>query len=376
MVAWLAVGLAKPFRALRYDEQRAGRLDDLVAPPHDVITAEMHERLLASSSYNAVRLVRPDDPGEAAETLRSWQEEGVLVREGDPAVWILEDEFGGPDGVTHRRRGIVARVRLEPYSEGRVLPHERTFPRQKETRLELLRATRTKLSPVLLLHEGESPQPPAREPELEATLERTMSRLWRVTEPDAVERALAQVRGSLLIADGHHRYETALRFHDEEKSEETAYVLAVLVSRADPGLVILPTHRLAAGAPAELDSGLRLTDLGRVHSPVDVLDRVPRDRAAFVLVAPGRALLAEADGPGLDTALVDRLPLEGVSFTPNANDAVRAVASGEAAAAFIVRPPTIEQVETFAHSGERMPPKSTYFYPKLLSGLLFAPFDE
>src|SRR5688572_28825943 len=112
MVAWLAVGLAKPFRALRYDEKRAGRLDDLVAPPHDVITAEMHERLLASSPRNAVRLVRPDDPGEAAETLRSWQEEGVLVRESDPAVWILEDEFGGPDGVTHRRRGIVARVRL------------------------------------------------------------------------------------------------------------------------------------------------------------------------------------------------------------------------------------------------------------------------
>jgi uncharacterized protein (DUF1015 family) len=376
MVAWLAVGLAKPFRALRYDEQRAGWLDDLVAPPHDVITPEMHERLLAASPYNAVRLVRPEDPAEAGRELREWRDAGLLVRESDPAVWILEEEFAGPDGATRTRCGLVARVRLEPYSKGHVLPHERTFPRQKEARLELLRATRTKLSPVLLLHEGESPDAPAGEPALQAHFEGTTSRLWRVTDQAAIDAALARVRGVFLIADGHHRYETALRFHEEDGSEETGHVLAVLVSRDDPGLVILPTHRVAAAAPADLDGGLRLTDLGRVYSPVDVLDRVPRDRAAFVLVAPGRALLAEADGPGLDTALVDRLPLEDVSFTPNAIDAVRAVASGEAAAAFIVRSPTIEQVESFARTGERMPPKSTYFYPKLTCGLLFSPFDE
>jgi uncharacterized protein (DUF1015 family) len=372
MVAWLAVGLAKPFRALRYDEQRAGRLDDLVAPPHDVITAEMHERLLASSPHNAVRLVRPDDPGEAAETLRSWQEEGVLEREHKPAVWILEDEFAGPDGVTRRRRGIVARVHLEPYSEGRVLPHERTFPRQKETRLALLRATRTKMSPIFLMHEGESPQPPLREPELEATLERTTSRLWRVTEPEGVERALAQVRGSLLIADGHHRYETALRFHDEEKSEETAYVLAVLVSRADPGLLILPTHRLAAAVSADLDGSPRLG----ISEALEELDRLPRDRAGFVFLRREGARLVESSGATLDTALVDELALEGVSYTASAHEAERAVASGAAAAAFLVRPPTIDQVATFAHAGERMPPKSTYFYPKLTCGLLFSPFDE
>jgi uncharacterized protein (DUF1015 family) len=372
MVAWLAVGLVKPFRALRYDEERAGRLDDLVAPPHDVITPEMREQLLAASPYNAVRLVHPEDPEEAARALRGWRDAGVLVRESEPAVWILEDEFAVPDGVTRTRRGIAARVHLESYSNGRVLPHERTFPRQKETRLPLLQATRTKVSPILLLHEGESPQPPAREPELQAILEGTTSRLWRVTDPDAVERALAQVRGRLLIADGHHRYETALRFHEDEKSEETAYVLAVLVSRDDPGLVILPTHRLATALSADLNGSPRL----EVSEALEELDRLPRDRAGFVFVRPEGARLVESSGATLDTALVDELPLEGVTYTASAHEAQRAVASGAAAAAFLVRPPTIEQVATFAHAGERMPPKSTYFYPKLTCGLLFSPFDE
>src|SRR5215207_1526348 len=167
MVAWLAVGLVKPFRALRYDAQRAGRLDDLVAPPHDVITSEMHERLLAASPYNSVRLVRPDDPHEAAGAFDAWRDRGILEREDEPSVWLLEDEFGGPDGDLRTRRGLVARVRLEPYSTGRVLPHEQTFTKAKDVRLELLRATRTKLSPIFLLHEGEVFETPSRPPDLE-----------------------------------------------------------------------------------------------------------------------------------------------------------------------------------------------------------------
>ena len=372
MVAWLAVRLVKPFRALRYDEERAGRLDDLVAPPHDVITPELHDRLLAASPYNSVRLVRPDDPLEAAAALREWQDDGVLSRERDEAVWILEDEFAGPDGSTRRRRGLVARVRLEPYTAGRVLPHERTFPRQKDVRLQLLRAARTKLSPILLLHEGESPDVPARSADLQADLAGTTSRLWRITDPAAVEEALARVRGTLLIADGHHRYETALRFHAEDGTEETAYALAALVSRADPGLVILPTHRLATAAPPELDGA----PIVGVREALDELESIPRERAAFVLVRREGAKLVRSEDPALDTTVVDELPLEGVTYTASASEAERAVSSGAAAAAFLVRAPTMEQVETFARAGERMPPKSTYFFPKLTSGLLFSPFDE
>jgi uncharacterized protein (DUF1015 family) len=383
MVAWLAVSLVKPFRALRYDEERAGRLDDLVAPPHDVITPEMREQLLAASPYNAVRLIRPDDPDEAGHVLRSWQEQGVLVREREPAVWILEEEFTAPDGSRRTRRGLIARVRLEPYSSGRVLPHERTLARPKEARLPLLRATRTKLSPILLLHEGSVLDQPAGELELEATLTDTTSRLWRVTDPGRIEQALAQVRGRLFIADGHHRYETALRFHEEEGGEETAFVLAALVSRHDEGLQILPTHRIVAGPPLSIGGDVRATALsdGAAVAVARLAD-LPRGHPAFVLLTSEKAVLIESDpGPGalgiLDTALVDEfLPVHDVRYTPDALEAERAVRSGEAGTAVLVRAPTIQQIEDITRLGERMPQKSTYFYPKLLSGLLFSPFDE
>jgi uncharacterized protein (DUF1015 family) len=377
MVAWAAMPLVKPLRALRYDAAKAGPLDDLVAPPHDVITPERKARLLAASPYNAVRLVRPDETDEAAGMLADWRETGILVRDEEPAVWALEEEFVGPDGLTRMRRGLAARVRLEPYESGRILPHERTFEKAKDTRLSLLRATRTKLSPVLLLHEGGGPERLPRAPDLEAELDGARSRLWRLGEPTAIEQALDRIQGRLIIADGHHRYETALRFHQEEGTEETGYVLAVLVSRDDPGLTIFPTHRLVASAPPELDGHFRLQPLeGGAVAAVEALDRLPRDRAAFVMLRPEGAVLALADQPGLDTVVVDRLALEGVSFTPSAAEAEAAVMSGRARAAFLVRPPELADVEAMALSGERMPEKSTYFFPKLTSGLLFSPFDE
>jgi uncharacterized protein (DUF1015 family) len=375
MVASAAMALLKPFRALRYEARAAGPLDDLVAPPHDVVTPELHERLLARSPYNAIRLVHPDDVAEAARTLAAWRERGVLVRERTPAVWILEDEFDGPDGRRRTRRGLVARVRLEPYSAGVVVPHEQTFPRPKGRRLSLLRAVRTKLSPIFLLHEGPGPEP-AGEPALAATLAGVRSRLWAVDDSAEIERALGAVRGRLLIADGHHRYEAALRFHEEEPSDETAYVLAVLVGRADPGLTILPTHRMTGGPLPDLDGRFRSTAVADAGAGVAALARARRDRPAFVVVRRDGAVLLEGDGPAPDTAAVDALPLADVSFTASAEEATRAVAAGAATAAFLVRPPTIEQVEAFALAGERMPPKTTYFFPKLTSGLLFSPLDE
>src|SRR5688500_12332219 len=150
MVACGGMALVKPFRALRYETGAAGSLDELVAPPHDVITPELRCRLLARSPYNVVRLIRPDDPEDAARRLAQWSEEGVRVREARPAVWLVEDEYTDPGGARRVRRGLAARVRLTPYSERVVLPHERTFARPKERRLQLLRATRTKLSPIFL----------------------------------------------------------------------------------------------------------------------------------------------------------------------------------------------------------------------------------
>lgn len=379
----MAPPLLKPFRALRYDEKTAGPLDRLVAPPYDVISEERMAELVAASPYNVIRLIRPYEYEAAGRRLRDWVERGVLVREQRPAVWRIEEAYVGPDGERRVRRGLVARVRLEPYERGIVLPHERIFAAHSETRLRLLRATRTKLSPVLLLHGGPPARPVERPPDLTARLDDCVTRLWRVDEEREIEDELAAVAPPFVIADGHHRYDAALRFHAEEGSEETAYVLAVLVSEADPGLTIFPTHRLVGGEPPPLNGHVRVTPI--LGGPAEGLARLAslrRDRPAFVLVRRGEVALAEvleaSDDPveRLDVAALDRLGLDVVSFTPSLAEAEEAVVSGRAAAAFLVRAPTVAQVEEIARAGRIMPEKSTYFFPKLTSGLVFSPFDE
>jgi uncharacterized protein (DUF1015 family) len=377
MVTCRVVPHLKPFRALRYDPGTVGPLDAVVSPPHDVVTPDRREALVTASPYNAVRLLNPESPAEAARLIGAWQDEGVLVRETEPAVWILEETFPGLDGGTRTRRGLVARVELLPYSNGQVLPHERTFERQKDARLELLRAVRMKLSPVFLVHEGASPAIPERAPDMEATLDGVTSRVWRIAGDDAIAEALGRVDGRLLIADGHHRYETALAYHEEQGTEESGYVLSTLVSRDDDGLEILPTHRLVSGEPPELDSSFRLTDIEpSAEAGTAALAGLDRDHPAFVLLRRDSAQLAESEGAELDTAVIDRLPLEDVRYTPSAVAAEEAVRGGRADAAFLVRAPTLDQVSAVARAGELLPEKTTYFFPKLTSGLVFSPFDE
>jgi len=375
--------LVKPFRALRFDLETAGPLDGLVAPPYDVIPRGGLARYAERSPNNVVRLIRPHEPELAAERLREWTRGGTLVRETRPAIWRLEEVFTGPDGIPRTRHGLVARIRLEPYERGIVLPHERIFPGATASRLRLLRATRTKLSPVLLLHDGVPAPIVERPPDLEAELDGTTTRLWRIDDPDAVEAAAASVASPLVIADGHHRYDAALRFHDEQGTDETGWVLAVLVSRQDPGLTIFPTHRLVTGAVPELNGEFRVSLIG--GGPSEALERlalVPRDRPGFVVVRPDKVSLAERADPAteplerLDVTAVDRLPLEGVSYTPSLREAEDAIRAGRARAAFLVRAPTVAEVQAIARAGQTMPEKSTYFYPKLASGLLFSPFDE
>ena len=377
MVTCRVVPHLKPFRALRYDPGTVGPLDAVVSPPHDVVTPDRREALVTASPYNAVRLLNPESPAEAARLIGAWQDEGVLVRETEPAVWILEETFPGLDGGTRTRRGLVARVELLPYSNGQVLPHERTFERQKDARLELLRAVRMKLSPVFLVHEGASPAIPERAPDMEATLDGVTSRVWRIAGDDAIAEALGRVDGRLLIADGHHRYETALAYHEEQGTEESGYVLSTLVSRDDDGLEILPTHRLVSGEPPELDSSFRLTDIEpSAEAGTAALAGLERDHPAFVLLRRDSAQLAESNGAELDTAVIDRLPLEDVRYTPSAVAAEEAVRGGRADAAFLVRAPTLDQVTAVARGGELLPEKTTYFFPKLTSGLVLSPFDE
>src|SRR3954468_19658766 len=335
----------RPFRAERYDEATAGLLERLVPPPYDVISPAQRDEYLARSPYNVVHLTLPDNEQQAARDLTEWRAKEVLAREADAGVWLLSQEYTGPDGVERTRSGFLASLRAEPYAEGVVLPHERTHSGPKEGRLRLLRATRTQLEPIFLLYEGDPVVLPDREPDLQSGGDK----LWRVdTGPD--------ISGTqLLIADGHHRYETALAYAAEGGSP---YLMVVLVPTRQEGLTIFPTHRVA-----EHVNGARGTP---IDEPGDELPGV-------VLYRGGQYELLESDA--LDVEVVDRLAPQGVTYTPRRDEAVALVDRGEAEAAFLLRPTRIEDVWAVARRGDVMPQKSTYFFPKLTSGLLFHPLD-
>jgi uncharacterized protein (DUF1015 family) len=354
----------KPFRALRYDTRQAGPLEDLIAPPYDVIGPAEREQYLARSPYNVVHLTLPDSEEAAGRNLRSWRENGVLKTE-EPSFWALSQDYVGPDGVPRTRTGVVVSLQIEPYESGTVLPHERTHRGPKEGRLRLLRATQTQLEPIFLLYEGQAPfEIPVREPALEVE----GARLWRL-EDAGLGEAFSDRR--LLIADGHHRYETALAYHEEMGTAASGHMMGVLVSLEDPGLTIFPTHRVFREPPLERLAGEKRDD---PESALHELEELERGRAA-VVVYDGDTELA-VDGAGeLDVQLVDRLGQEGLSYTADWREAVRAVDEGEAAFAVLMRPTRIEDVFEVAGRGETMPQKSTYFYPKLVSGLLFHPLD-
>jgi len=357
-----AVAVVKPFRGVRYDEAQAGPLAALVAPPYDVIAPDERAEHLARSPYNVVQLTLPESEDEAGRLWREWQEAGVLVREETPAVWELEQEYVGPDGMARTRRGVVASLRVEPYEKRVVLPHERTHAGPKEGRLRLLRAVRAQLEPIFLLYEGPPPVSASGPPDLEVE----GARLRRIATLD-VEAVFADRQ--LLIADGHHRYETALAFHADEGTEESAYLMAVLVSTSDPGLTIFPTHRV-------FESERLLSPNGSSNPEVtfgELQGRPPRPAAAVQVTREGAAVVEGGDE--LDVQLVDRLGHEGIAYTPDWRDAVRRVREGDAAVAYLLRPTRIEDVFEYARRGEVLPQKTTYFYPKLPSGLLFHPVD-
>jgi uncharacterized protein (DUF1015 family) len=353
----------KPFRALRYDTEVAGPLEELIAPPYDVIGPDERARYLEQSPYNVVHVTLPDSEEEAGRAFREWRDGGVLTAE-PPAFWALSQDYVGPDGVARTRTGLVGSLRVEPYESGSVLPHERTHRGPKEGRLRLLRETRAQLEPIFLLYRGQAPfEVPEREPEIEVE----GARLWRL-ENGSLGEAFADRR--LLIADGHHRYETALAYHEEVGTPESGYMMVVLVSVSDPGLMIFPTHRVAASvngpSPTHDDIQVALRDL----------EAGPRDRASAVLYRRGSQIsLLQGDEGQLDVELVEAHAPSEVTYTASIDDAVAAVEAGAAEGAFLVRPLRVEDVFEVAGRGETMPQKSTYFYPKLVSGLLFQPLE-
>jgi uncharacterized protein (DUF1015 family) len=414
----------EPLRALHYDLERTGGLQEVIAPPYDVIGPDDRAELEARSPYNVVRIDLPvgEDPYEtAAEQLATWRKQGVIVRDEQPAIWVLEQDYTGPDGNLRQRRGFLARVRVEEYGPGRIRPHERTHPGPKEDRLNLTRATKANLSPIFSLFDdpdeavtnalGRITQT---EPWGQATDEDgTVNRLWRVTDPGSIAQITGAARpAELLIADGHHRYETA-RAYAEELGGDGAhrYVLMCLVTLEDPGLTVFPTHRLLRDLRPEqhetLANALRENfEVRKLETPAELvpaygqpvsfgyIDAHFRQPFRLTLKDPAiadRALSEHADPyRRLDTAVLEAVILKGalkmtdddidhlagLDYARDFDHALELVETGARDAAFFVAPTPIEEVRAVAAAGESMPPKSTYFFPKVPTGLLFNPLAE
>ena len=359
-----AMADVQPFRAVRYSGA-AGPLADLVAPPYDAVDEEERARLFARSPYNVVHVTLPESVDEAARLYRDWLGDGILERDDEDAMWIAVETYVGPDGIERRRQGVIASLAAEPYAPGGVLPHERTHPRVRDERLDLLRATRVQPEPILLLADAplDVDVPDAR-PDVEVD----GTRLWRLEGSDArlgVEE--------LLVADGHHRYESAVELGTELGA--SSRIMALVVSTGDPGLHAFPTHRFFVGRPdlESLREGESCDDL------VDAkrrLDDLSAGRSAAIAYRRGSVELVHGPEGELDSALVDRHGLDGIRYTPRDEEATGAVDDGVADVAFILREPRIEEVFAVARRGERMPQKSTYIYPKPLSGLVFHPLER
>jgi uncharacterized protein (DUF1015 family) len=417
----------QPLRALHYNREKTTGLQDVVAPPYDVIYTEGRADLLARSPYNVVEIDLPiptggDDPYlHAAAVLDRWRADGVVVRDQTPALWPIEQDYVGPDGLARTRRGFLARVRVQDYGPGRVRPHERTHPGPKEDRLRLTRATRANLSPIFALYSDPRRQAwTALEPATRGTPwaqtvdpDGTVSRVWRVEDQRAI-RGVQSVTANaeLLIADGHHRYETARAYAEEIGGEGPhRYVLMCLVAIEDPGLTVFPTHRLLGSLTdaqwRNLDAtiasdfeALALDDLGQLppaanHTVqigyLDVRERRPY-RLRLRRQASADARLSGHSEPyrRLDTAVTEALLLkgalamtdeqidhmDGLDYARDAQHATELVLAGAYDVALFMAPTPVARVRDVAASGESMPPKSTYFFPKIPTGLLFNPLFD
>ena len=417
----------QPLRALRYDLRTVGSLDAVAAPPYDVIDDAKRAELAARSPFNVVEIDLPrapagdDDPYlHAQTTFEAWRQQGIVVQDREPALWPATQEYESPDGTRHVRHGFLCRVRVEDYGPGRIRPHERTQPGPKEDRLRLTRATRANLSPIFsLFPDPEGAAWRALEPATAGEPfgsvtddDGSITRIWRCPDPDAIASVQEALRdGELLIADGHHRYETARIYAEEVGGEgEHRYTLMFLCATSDPGLTVLPTHRLLTQVDDGRRDALRETIEREFEAqPIERHDLEPRDGDGALVVGyldaherrPLRLRLRDAataeralaDKPEpyrrLDTALLEAVVLKGalgmseddiarqvgLAYAKRADEAIAAVESGRADAAFLMRATPIEQVREVAEAGESMPPKSTFFFPKIPTGLLFNPLE-
>lgn len=444
------------FRGIRYDLGHVGSLSDVIAPPYDVIDAALQDELYKKHPSNVIRIeLNRDEPGDdeqsnrysrAARFLRNWRSEGVLQVDPDPALYVYHQVFTF-QGKTYERRGFMSRVRLERFGEGKIYPHEETHASAKQDRLLLTRACRTNISQIFGLY-------PDEENEAQELLEQAIAgmtplqatdhlgvvhRLWVVTDVKTISEVSARMDARpMYIADGHHRYETACNYRDElaaaaggslPETHPANYVLTMCVSMSDPGMIVLPTHRLFRGMPA-ITSAELTAKLGEyfqcqpagqgADEAATVWEAIESEgeqgSLGFYTAADncwtlatvtdaGLARMTEiaaehsADWQSLGVALLHRLVMDTLLQATNLpkpmyvhsveevaegltrGDLVGRDATGQLGQggrfelAALVMPATVGHVQAISEHGERMPAKSTYFYPKLLSGLVFNPLE-
>jgi uncharacterized protein (DUF1015 family) len=417
----------RPFRSIRFSSRviKTRGLSAVFAPPYDQISPLGSERLYGLAPENIVRVTcrkkEGDDPyAGAAKTLADWLADGTLEKERSPALWIYRQTFTD-SGQTFVRDALVGLVRLEEYASGAILPHERTLAKPKEDRLALLAATKADLELVFLL---------TRAP-LSAALSTRRKPQLTATDPDGVRHdafrisdyaAHVELQGLVknaeaIIADGHHRYETALAFSKDPAAEKlpgARYKLCALVDMTSPGLIVRPIHRLLSGLPdwnpvrllAAARPYFELAEFTDARAAFDALQKHSRIRAAFVLQAPPAPptlmTLSETPAPlpwpegrseawkGLDVSALEvaffgKLLAVGtdaigrgehVSFTSDAASAIAVVDKKEVQAAVLMRPTTVSDVEAVVGAGDRLPQKSTHFYPKMYSGIFGVSLED
>ena len=393
----------RSFRALRYDEA-AGALGSLVCPPYDVIDAAERDALLGTSPYNAVRLELPELDYELVGALiGGWVGAGVLARASRPGLVAWTQTFTLDDGSTHERKVLLATVEVEPYEARVVRPHERTHAGPKEDRLRLLYGARAQISPVYGIYPDDAGAVWAAaevsgDPDAQATgRDGTVNRFWWIDDPDLCAAVAAAMSDRwILIADGHHRYETAVRYREERRAAGDGdgphdVVMMGLTAIEDPGLVVLPTHRLLNEWPEGAADAFTATAVPDEAALRAALAATPQDAPAFGLVTPtGAWVLTGAADDGAAAARLDVAVLEDrilrrafdddqagltargvLGYTKDAAEAFRLGSSGAVAAALILRPMPKTAVLDVAEAGETMPQKSTYFFPKLLTGVAF-----
>jgi uncharacterized protein (DUF1015 family) len=419
-----------PFRGILYNPELLKSGSELICPPYDVISREFQEELYQGSPFNAIRLelpMEPDPYAAAASRLGEWLQGGELLKDSESAIYPYFQTFEDSEGRTHTRNGFFSAMRLYDFAEKKVLPHEKTLSGPKADRLNLFRKTRTNISPIFGLYADESKTADrvmqafaeGNEPVVDALFQGVRNRMWRITDPVLIATfQQSLLNRSVYIADGHHRYDTGVNYRNERAlanpshsgNEPYNFILTYLANIHDEGLLIFPIHRLVNNLEG-FDPSILKTRLEEFFSITELHDRAglkafldaEPSSYAYGVVTSGMVLgisLKTDPKPLLDPARPEALQrlglvllhdlvlgrLLGISqeamakqsnltYVKDDREVFGAVDAGKVQVGFVVKPTTVEQVLAVSETGEVMPQKSTFFYPKLMTGLLFNPLD-